>query len=92
MSEQFSGRVTIVDNQGREAFKFDSQFAVLDLGVSGNEGDLRLRGDDGEDEDSSRWWATTRHRNERGQCHGVPVRRRELRARPGAESGGRHGR
>jgi hypothetical protein len=48
VSEQFSGRVTIVDNQGREVFNFDSQFAVLDLGALGNEGDLRLRGDDGE--------------------------------------------
>jgi len=48
VSEQFSGRVTIVDGQGREVFKFDSQFAVLDIGAVGNEGDLRLRGDDGE--------------------------------------------
>lgn len=48
MSEQFSGRVTIIDSQGREVFTFDSQFAVLDLGAVGNEGDLRLRGDDGE--------------------------------------------
>jgi hypothetical protein len=48
MSEQFSGRVTIVDSQGREVFAFDSQFAVLDIGALGNEGDLRLRGNDGE--------------------------------------------
>jgi hypothetical protein len=48
MAEQFSGRVTIVDGQGREVFQFDAGFAVLDLGALGNEGDLRLRGDDGE--------------------------------------------
>ena len=48
MSEQFSGRVTVVDGQGREVFIFDSQFAVLDIGAVGNEGDLRLRGNDGE--------------------------------------------
>jgi hypothetical protein len=48
MAEQFSGRVTIIDNQGREVFQFDAGFAVLDLGAQGNEGDLRLRGDDGE--------------------------------------------
>ena len=48
MAEQFSGRVTIIDGQGREVFQFDAGFAVLDLGARGNEGDLRLRGDDGE--------------------------------------------
>ena len=48
MSEQFSGRVTIVDGQNREVFAFDSEFAVLDVGAVGNEGDFRLRGDDGE--------------------------------------------
>lgn len=48
MPEQFSGRVSIVDGQGRQAFVFDAAFAVLDLGVQGNEGDLRLRGDDGQ--------------------------------------------
>jgi hypothetical protein len=47
MSERFSGTVDIVDGQGRQVFKFDSGFAVLDLGATGNEGDLRLRGDDG---------------------------------------------
>lgn len=47
MSETFSGKVDIVDSQGRAVFQFDSQFAVLDLGAVGNEGDLRLRGDDG---------------------------------------------
>jgi hypothetical protein len=47
MSEQFSGQVTVVDAQGRAVFTFDSAFAVLDLGATGNEGDLRLRGDDG---------------------------------------------
>ena len=47
MSEQFSGQVTVVDAQGRTVFSFDSGFAVLDLGATGNEGDLRLRGDDG---------------------------------------------
>jgi hypothetical protein len=46
--EQFSGRVTIVDTEGRDVFAFDSRFAVLDIGAVGNEGDLRLRGDDGE--------------------------------------------
>jgi len=48
VSEQFSGRVTIVDTEGRDVFAFDSRFAVLDIGAVGNEGDLRLRGDDGE--------------------------------------------
>lgn len=47
MSEQFSGKVTIVDTAGRQVFVFDSAFSVLDLGAQGNEGDLRLRGDDG---------------------------------------------
>ena len=47
MSEQFSGRVTVVDGSQREVFAFDSTFAVLDLGAQGNEGDLRVRGDDG---------------------------------------------
>jgi hypothetical protein len=48
VSEKFSGTVEIVDSQGRQVFKFDSSFAVLDLGATGNEGDLRLRGDDGQ--------------------------------------------
>lgn len=48
MAEQFSGRVTIIDGQNREVFVFDPPFAVLDLGAQGNEGDLRLRGDDGQ--------------------------------------------
>jgi hypothetical protein len=48
MSERFTGTVEIVDSQGRQVFKFDSSFAVLDLGGLGNEGDLRLRGDDGQ--------------------------------------------
>jgi hypothetical protein len=47
VSEKFTGTVEIVDSQGRQVFKFDSSFAVLDLGALGNEGDLRLRGDDG---------------------------------------------
>jgi hypothetical protein len=47
MSEQFTGRVDVLDSQGRAVFQFDSAFAVLDLGATGNEGDLRLRGDDG---------------------------------------------
>jgi hypothetical protein len=47
MSEQFSGRVEVLDAQNRKVFEFDSTFAVLDLGALGNEGDLRLRGDDG---------------------------------------------
>lgn len=47
MSEQFSGVVTVVDGLGREVFRFDAQFAVLDIGGLQNEGDLRLRGDDG---------------------------------------------
>lgn len=48
MPERFVGRVVIVDAQGREVFQFDDVFAVLDLGAQGNEGDLRLRGDDGQ--------------------------------------------
>ena len=36
-----------VDSQGRQVFAFDPQAAVLDLGAQGNEGDLRLRGNDG---------------------------------------------
>ena len=47
MSEEFSGRVDILDSQSRKVFQFDSSFAVLDLGAQGNEGDLRLYGDDG---------------------------------------------
>jgi hypothetical protein len=47
MSEQFSGQVDVIDAQGRKVFQFDSSFAVLDVGATGNEGDLRLRGDDG---------------------------------------------
>ena len=47
MSEEFSGRVDILDSQHRKVFQFDSSFAVLDLGAQGNEGDLRLYGDDG---------------------------------------------
>jgi hypothetical protein len=49
MSERFSGTVEIVDGQGRQVFKFDSSFAVLDLGATaGNAGDLRIRGADGQ--------------------------------------------
>jgi hypothetical protein len=49
MSETFSGTVAVVDSKDRAVFKFDSAFAVLDLGAPGGpEGDLRLRGDDGE--------------------------------------------
>jgi hypothetical protein len=48
MAERFTDRVEVVDAAGREVFEFDAQFAVLDLGASGNEGDLRIRGDDGE--------------------------------------------
>jgi hypothetical protein len=48
LSEQFSGRVTILDGQSREVFAFDSQFAVLDLGAQGNDGDLRLHSGDGQ--------------------------------------------
>jgi hypothetical protein len=47
MSERFSGTVEIVDGQGRQVFKFDSSFAVLDLGATANGGDLRIRGADG---------------------------------------------
>lgn len=47
MSEEFSGRVDILDSQNRKVFQFDSSFAVLDIGAQGNEGDLRLYGDDG---------------------------------------------
>jgi hypothetical protein len=42
MSETFSGTVTIVDSQGRQVFRFDSNFALLDIGAQGNEGDLRI--------------------------------------------------
>ena len=48
MSERFSGTVEIVDGQGRQVFKFDSSFAVLDLGATANGGDLRIRGTDGQ--------------------------------------------
>ncbi len=47
MAEQFSDRVDILDGDGRAVFQFDARFAVLDLGAQGNEGDLRLRGNDG---------------------------------------------
>jgi hypothetical protein len=47
MSEEFSGRVDILDGQNRKVFQFDSSFAVLDIGVAGNEGDLRIIGNDG---------------------------------------------
>jgi hypothetical protein len=39
--------VDILDGQNRKVFQFDSSFAVLDIGAQGNEGDLRLYGDDG---------------------------------------------
>ena len=48
MAERFEDRVDVVDEAGREVFQFDAHFAVLDLGAAGNEGDLRIRGDDGE--------------------------------------------
>jgi hypothetical protein len=48
MAERFEDRVDVVDQAGREVFQFDARFAVLDLGAAGNEGDLRIRGDDGE--------------------------------------------
>ena len=47
MSEEFSGRVDILDSQNQKVFQFDSSFAVLDLGAQGNESDLRLYSDDG---------------------------------------------
>ncbi len=48
MAERFTDRVVVVDAENREVLQFDARFAVLDLGQAGNEGDLRLRGDDGE--------------------------------------------
>jgi len=42
MSETFSGTVTIVDSQGRQVFHFDSSHALLDIGATGAEGDLRI--------------------------------------------------
>lgn len=43
------GETRVVEHQARLVVDewFDSAFAVLDLGATGNEGDLRLRGDDG---------------------------------------------
>jgi hypothetical protein len=48
MAEQINDRLVVIDGNGREVFQFDAGFAVLDLGAQGNEGDLRIRGDDGE--------------------------------------------
>ena len=48
MSQVFHGHVDVIDGDGRKVFRFDPRFAVLDLGARGNEGDLRLVGDDGE--------------------------------------------
>jgi hypothetical protein len=73
LSEQFSGWVTIVDAQGREVFNFDSRFAVLDIGAIGNEGDLRLRGDDGESKIHLDGGPPTTQYHECGRSHGVPV-------------------
>jgi hypothetical protein len=42
------GDVRIADSRGRQVFNFDSFYALLDLGATGNEGDLRIRGDDGQ--------------------------------------------
>jgi hypothetical protein len=47
MAERFSDRVVVVDAANREVLQFDAQFAALDIGQQGNEGDLRIRGDDG---------------------------------------------
>jgi len=48
MAERFSDRLVVVDDADREVFAFDARFAVLDLGAASNEGDLRIRGNDGE--------------------------------------------
>jgi hypothetical protein len=41
--------ISVTDAQGREAFRLDANFAVLDLGATaGNAGDLRIRGADGQ--------------------------------------------
>jgi hypothetical protein len=42
------GDLRIFDSQGRQVFHFDSNHAVLDLGATDSEGDLRIRGDDGQ--------------------------------------------
>jgi len=47
MAERINDRLTVVDGSGREVLLFDAGFAVLDIGAAGNEGDFRLRGDDG---------------------------------------------
>ena len=44
---EVTGNMLVTDSQRRQVFKFDSASAVLDLGATGNEGDLRIRGDDG---------------------------------------------
>lgn len=48
MAERINDRLTVVDANGREVLDFQADFAVLDLGARGNEGDLRLRADNGE--------------------------------------------
>jgi len=48
MAERISDRLVVVDGNDREVLQFDARFAVLDLGAQGNEGDLRVRGEDGE--------------------------------------------
>ncbi|MEU4426142.1 hypothetical protein AB0F81_36445 [Actinoplanes sp. NPDC024001] len=47
MAERITDRLTVVDTDNREVLLFDADFAALDLGATGNEGDLRIRGDDG---------------------------------------------
>jgi hypothetical protein len=47
MAERITDRLTVVDGNGREVLQFDAGFAALDLGAEGNEGDLRIRGNDG---------------------------------------------
>jgi len=48
MAETIKDRLVVVDGANREVFAFDAGFAVLDIGAQGAEGDLRIRGDDGE--------------------------------------------
>jgi hypothetical protein len=48
VSERFSGIVAIVDSDNQEVFRFDSGFALLDLGAGRRDGDLRLHGKAGE--------------------------------------------
>ncbi len=48
MAHTINDLLVVVDSSGRKVFEFEGSHAVLDLGAQGNEGDLRLRGNDGE--------------------------------------------